>query len=88
MLPSTTTRPTRTLCGLAKVYASEEIMKVATHCMRLHGGNGIMLDFGVEKLFRDAAISLHMDATTDMSKFKIIKSLYPQTAGKYAGKEE
>jgi alkylation response protein AidB-like acyl-CoA dehydrogenase len=76
------------LCNMAKVYASEEIMKVATHCIELHGGNGIMLDFGVEKLFRDAAIFLHMDATTDISKFKIIKSLYPQTAGKYAGKED
>ena len=76
------------LCNMAKVYASEEIMKVATHCIELHGGNGIMLDFGVEKLFRDAAIFLHMDATTDISKFKIIKSLFPQTAGKYAGRED
>jgi alkylation response protein AidB-like acyl-CoA dehydrogenase len=76
------------LCNMAKVYASEEIMKVATHCIELHGGNGIMLDFGVEKLFRDAAIFLHMDATVDISRMKIIKSLFPDTAGKYAGKEE
>ena len=27
----------------------------------------MMLDFGVEKLFRDAAIFLHMDGTTDIS---------------------
>jgi alkylation response protein AidB-like acyl-CoA dehydrogenase len=76
------------LCNMAKVYASEEIMKVAQHCVELHGGNGMMLDFGVEKLFRDAAIFLHMDATTDISKLKIIRSLFPQTAGKYAGKED
>jgi len=75
------------LCNMAKVYASEEIMEVATHCVELHGGNGMMLDFGVEKLFRDAAIFLHMDATTDISKFKIIKTMFPQTAGKYAGLE-
>ncbi len=76
------------LCNMAKVYASEEIMKVAQHCVELHGGNGMMLDFGVEKLFRDAAIFLHMDATCDISKFKIVKSLYPDTAGKYAGRED
>ena len=76
------------LCNMAKVYASEEIMKVATHCIELHGGNGIMLDFGVEKLFRDAAIFPHMDGTVDISKFKIVKALYPATAGKYAGREE
>jgi acyl-CoA dehydrogenase len=75
------------LCNMAKVYASEEIMKVAQHAVELHGGNGMMLDFGVEKLLRDAAIFLHMDATADISKMKIIKSMFPATAGKYAGPE-
>jgi len=28
-----------------------------------------------------------MDATTDISRFKIIKMMYPDTAGKYAGPE-
>ena len=76
-----------TLCNMAKVYTSEEIMKVAQHCLELHSGNGVMLDFGVEKLFRDAAIFLHMDATVDISKMKIVKSMFPHTAGKYAGPE-
>jgi alkylation response protein AidB-like acyl-CoA dehydrogenase len=75
------------LCNMAKVHASEEIMKVAQHAIELHGGNGVMLDFGVEKLFRDAAIFLHMDATADISKFKIVKSMFPDTAGRYAGPE-
>ncbi len=73
------------LCNMVKVFASEEILKVAQHAMELHGGNGVMLDFGVEKLFRDAAIFLHMDATADISKLKIVKSMFPATAGKYAG---
>ncbi|MGZ5867067.1 MAG: acyl-CoA dehydrogenase family protein [Xanthobacteraceae bacterium] len=75
------------LCNMVKLFASEEIMKVAQHAVELHGGNGMMLDFGVEKLFRDAAIFLHMDATTDISRLKIVKSLFPHTAGKYAGPE-
>lgn len=75
------------LCNMAKVFASEEMMKVAQHAVELHGGNGMMLDFGIEKLFRDAAIFLHMDATVDISKMKIVKNLFPQTAGKYAGPE-
>src|SRR5437868_4963821 len=76
-----------TLCNMVKVFASEEIFKVAQHAMELHGGNGVMLDFGVEKIFRDAAIFLHMDATADISKMKIVKSMFPATAGKYAGAE-
>jgi len=76
------------LCNMVKVFASEEIFKVAQHAMELHGGNGVMLDFGIEKLFRDAAIFLHMDATADISRFKIIKAMFPDTAGAYAGPEQ
>jgi hypothetical protein len=46
-----------------------------------------MLEVGIEKLFRDAAIFLHSDSTADISRFKIVKALFPQTAGKYAGPE-
>ena len=75
------------LCNMVKVFASEEIFKVAQHAMELHGGNGSMLDFGIEKLLRDASIFLHMDATVDISRLKIIKAMFPHTAGKYAGPE-
>src|SRR2546427_3931499 len=75
------------LVNMAKMFASEEVLKVAQHAVELHGGNGMMLDFGVEKLYRDAAIFLHMDATADISKLKIVKSMFPHTAGKYAGSE-
>jgi acyl-CoA dehydrogenase len=76
-----------TLVNMVKLFASEEIMKVAQHAVELHGGNGIMLDFGIEKSLRDAVIFMHMDATVDISKFKIIKNMFPDTAGKYAGPE-
>jgi alkylation response protein AidB-like acyl-CoA dehydrogenase len=75
------------LCNMAKLFASQEILQVAQHAVELHGGNGIMLDFGVEKIFRDAAIFPHMDGTTDISRFKIVKALFPHTAGQYAGPE-
>jgi alkylation response protein AidB-like acyl-CoA dehydrogenase len=75
------------LCNMAKLFASQEILKVAQHAVELHGGNGMMLDVGVEKLFRDAAIFPHMDGTTDISCFKIVKALFPHTAGRYAGPE-
>jgi alkylation response protein AidB-like acyl-CoA dehydrogenase len=76
------------LCNMAKVFASEEILKVVQHAMELHGGNGSMLEFGIEKLFRDASIFLHMDSTVDITHFKIVKAMFPHTAGKYAGPEE
>ena len=75
------------LCNMSKVYASQEILKVCQNAMELHGGMGAMLDFGIEKLMRDASIFLHMDATVDISHFKIVKALWPENAGIYAGPE-
>jgi alkylation response protein AidB-like acyl-CoA dehydrogenase len=76
------------LVNMVKLFASEEVFKVCQHAVELHGGNGIMLDFGVEKHLRDAAVFLHMDATVDISKFKIVKNMFPETAGVYAGPEK
>jgi len=76
------------LCVMVKMFASEEIFKVCQHAVELHGGNGIMLDFGIEKLLRDASLFLHRDATVDISRFKIVKAMFPQTAGAYAGPEQ
>jgi alkylation response protein AidB-like acyl-CoA dehydrogenase len=76
------------LCNMVKVLASEEVFKVAQHAMELHGGNGVMLDFGIEKLVRDAAVFLHMDGTVDVSRFKIVKAMFPSSAGAYAGPEK
>jgi len=75
------------LCNMTKVFASEEVFAACRHAMELHGGNGSMLGFGIEKIFRDAAIFLHMDATVDISKFKIVKAMFPHSAGAYAGAE-
>jgi alkylation response protein AidB-like acyl-CoA dehydrogenase len=76
------------LCNMVKLYASEAVLEVCRHAMELHGGNGTMLDFGIEKLYRDASMFLHMDGTVDVTKFKIVKNLFPDTAGKYAGPEK
>lgn len=73
------------LADMAKVFASHQILDVCTQAMELHGGYGAMLEVGVEKYFRDASVYLHMDATTDITSFRIIRALFPATAGTYAG---
>ena len=47
-----------------------------------------MLDFGIEKLLRDAVIFLHMDATANLSRFQIVKAMFPHLAATYAGPEQ
>jgi alkylation response protein AidB-like acyl-CoA dehydrogenase len=73
------------LADMAKVFASHQILDVCTQAMELHGGYGAMLEVGIEKYFRDASVYLHMDATTDISSFRIVRALFPATAGTYAG---
>ncbi|MGB9113331.1 MAG: acyl-CoA dehydrogenase family protein [Acidimicrobiales bacterium] len=75
------------LADMVKVFAAEEILGVCKHAMELHGGSGSMLEVGIEKYFRDASVYLHMDATADISNFRIVKAMYPATAGTYAGPE-
>ncbi len=73
------------LCLMAKTYAADAIFEVCKDAMELHGGGGVMVEVGIEKHFRDAAVYLHMDGTQDIHRFKIIKTIYPETAGVYAG---
>ncbi len=73
------------LCNVVKVFTSEEILEVCKQAMELHGGNGSMLEVGIEKYFRDASVFLHSDATVDISSFKIVKAMFPEAAGTYAG---
>lgn len=75
------------LCDMVKVFASQEIFEVCEQALELHGGYGAMIEVGVEKYLRDASVYLHMDGTVDVSNFKIVKTMFPTTAGKYAGPE-
>lgn len=77
----------QTLSVMIKVFASEEILKVCQHAVELHGGYGAMIEVGIEKYFRDALVCLHSDGTVDVSNFKIVRSMFPATAGLYAGPE-
>lgn len=75
------------LCNMVKVFASEEVFEVCREALEIHGGHGAMLELGIEKYLRDASVFLHMDATVDVSSFKIIKTMFPEAAGAYAGPE-
>jgi alkylation response protein AidB-like acyl-CoA dehydrogenase len=55
--------------------------------LELHGGYGAMLEVGIEKYIRDALINLHSSGTTDLSNLKIVRAMFLETAGRYAGSE-
>lgn len=70
---------------MAKLHCGEAVFDVARAAMELHGGAGVMLEAGIEKFLRDSTIFGHTEGTADMQRFKIIKAMFPETAGVYAG---
>jgi alkylation response protein AidB-like acyl-CoA dehydrogenase len=73
------------LAYMAKLHCSQAVMDVTRNVLEIHGGSGVMVGDGVEKLVRDAAVFPHTDGTADINRFKIAKALFPETAGIYAG---
>jgi alkylation response protein AidB-like acyl-CoA dehydrogenase len=73
------------LCLMLKVFTSETSFEVCKDAVELHAGNGIMLECGIDKHFRDALVALHTEGTIDIHLFKIINSMFPETIGSYAG---
>jgi len=74
-----------TLAMMAKLHCGEAVFEMARSAMELHGGAGVMLEAGIEKYLRDSTVFGHTEGTADMQRFKIIKEMFPATAGVYAG---
>src|SRR2546426_415471 len=50
-------RPARHAAAMAKLFASETAMKVASKAVQIHGGAGYITEFPVERIFRDAKLT-------------------------------
>ena len=61
--------------AMAKCYATEIAVDVASKAVQIHGGNGITKDFGVELLFRNARMMTIPDGTTEIQKLIIGRTL-------------
>lgn len=57
--------------AMAKHYASEMAMQVATDALQLHGGYGFSREYPIEKMFRDAKILSIYEGTSQMMKNQI-----------------
>jgi butyryl-CoA dehydrogenase len=55
----------------AKLFASETAMYVTTKAVQLHGGNGYLQDYPVERMMRDAKITEIYEGTSEVMKMVI-----------------
>jgi alkylation response protein AidB-like acyl-CoA dehydrogenase len=61
--------------GMAKLFASEAAMQIATDAMRIHGGYGYSTEFDVERYFRDAPLMILGEGTNEIQRNVIVRQL-------------
>jgi butyryl-CoA dehydrogenase len=61
--------------GMAKLFASETALEVATEAMRIHGGYGYTTDFPVERYYRDAPLMIIGEGTNEIQRLVIARGL-------------
>ncbi len=61
--------------GMAKLFASETALEVATEAMRILGGYGYTTEFPVERYFRDAPLMILGEGTNEIQHMVIARGL-------------
>ncbi|MEM9001580.1 MAG: acyl-CoA dehydrogenase [Bacteroidota bacterium] len=61
--------------AMAKLYASEVAMETTVEAVQIHGGNGFVKDYHVERLMRDAKITQIYEGTSEIQKIVISRSI-------------
>jgi len=61
--------------GMAKLFASETALELATEAMRIHGGVGYTTELPVERYFRDAPLMIIGEGTNEIQRIVIARGL-------------
>ena len=61
--------------SMAKLYASKVAMDVTVEAVQVHGGNGFVKEYHVERLMRDAKITQIYEGTSEIQKIVISRGL-------------
>ena len=64
-----------TSSAMAKLKASKVAMEVSVEAVQIHGGNGFVKEYHVERMMRDAKITQIYEGTSEIQKIVISRSL-------------
>jgi alkylation response protein AidB-like acyl-CoA dehydrogenase len=76
LLGRSTAEPSTSAASMAKLFASETAMALATEAVQIFGGYGYMRDYPVEKLMRDAKGTEICEGTNEILRVVIAGGLY------------
>jgi alkylation response protein AidB-like acyl-CoA dehydrogenase len=71
-------QPMTKVAAMAKYYASEVAVKVATDAVQIFGGYGYTKDFPVEKFYRDSKLCTIGEGTSEIQKIVIAREALKQ----------
>ncbi|WP_182378237.1 acyl-CoA dehydrogenase family protein [Nocardioides sp. WS12] len=75
-LASDNTGEARAAVSMAKLFCSDTAMSVTTTAVQLHGGNGYMRDYPVERMMRDAKVTQIWEGANELQKMLVAKHAY------------
>jgi len=61
--------------AMAKLYASEIALEVANEAVQIHGGNGYVSEYHVERMMRDSKITQIYEGTSEIQRIVISRGL-------------
>ena len=61
--------------SMAKLFASQTAMDTAIEAVQIHGGNGYVKEYHVERMMRDAKITQIYEGTSEIQKIVISRSI-------------
>jgi alkylation response protein AidB-like acyl-CoA dehydrogenase len=61
--------------AMAKLFAAEHAMRIATEAVQVHGGYGYVKEYHVERLMRDAKITQIYEGTSEIQKIVISRAV-------------
>ena len=68
-------KPVTKASAMAKLFASEVAVRVATEAIQILGGYGYLKDYPVEKFYRDAKLCTIGEGTSEIQKLVIARHL-------------
>jgi alkylation response protein AidB-like acyl-CoA dehydrogenase len=65
----------KTLCAMAKRFATDVGFEVANQALQLHGGYGYLSEYGIEKIVRDLRVHQILEGTNEIMRLIVARSL-------------
>jgi alkylation response protein AidB-like acyl-CoA dehydrogenase len=72
-------RPCLKEAAMAKLFSSEVAERICSDAIQIHGGNGYIADYAVERIYRDVRVCQIYEGTSDIQRLIIARELAKTT---------